>query len=69
MSALRKLVDCDGTPRVTLDKGELDLDGVLDDGEIPTDQHMHVQRLGRGVYVVRAIDDDGIPELPERVHG
>ncbi|MBP1921834.1 hypothetical protein J2751_000831 [Halorubrum alkaliphilum] len=67
MSSLRKLVDCDGTPRVTLDKGELGVDGVLDEGEIPADQHMHVQRLSRGVYVVRAVDDDGIPELPEVV--
>ncbi|MWV63304.1 hypothetical protein GRS48_00450 [Halorubrum sp. JWXQ-INN 858] len=64
MSSLRKLVDCDGTPRVTLDKGELGMDGVLDDGEIPNDQRMHVQRLDRGVYVVRAVTDGGIPELP-----
>ncbi len=67
MSAIRKLVDCDGTPRVTLDKGELGMDGVLSDGEIPNDQRMHVQRLDRGVYVVRAVTDGGIPELPESV--
>ncbi|SNR49219.1 hypothetical protein [Halorubrum vacuolatum] len=64
MSSLRKLVDCDGTPRVTLDKGELGMDGVLDDGQIPDDQRMHVQRLDRGVYVVRAVSDGRIPELP-----
>ena len=67
MSSLRKLVDCDGTPRVTLDKGELGMDGVLVDGEIPNDQRMHVQRLDRGVYVVRAVTDGGIPELPEGI--
>jgi len=67
MSSLRKLVDCDGTPRVTLDKGELGMDGVLDEGEIPADQRMHVQRLGRGVYVVRAVADGTIPDLPEGI--
>ena len=38
--------------------------GVLDAGEIPADQRMHVQRLDRGVYVVRAVSDGRIPELP-----
>lgn len=52
---------------MTLDKGELGMDGVLSDGEIPNDQRMHVQRLDRGVYVVRAVTDGGIPELPESV--
>ena len=52
---------------MTLDKGELGMDGVLDEGEIPRDQRMHVQRLGRGVYVVRAVTDGGIPELPEGI--
>jgi len=47
MSSLPKLVDCDGTPRVTLDKGELAMDGVLDEGEIPAEQRMHVRPSGR----------------------
>ena len=65
LQMLRKLIDRDGTPTVSLDKDVLELDGVMEDGEIPDNQRVHVQRRGQGVYVVRAVDENGIPELPE----
>jgi hypothetical protein len=39
------------------------MDGIPDNGEIPTEQRMHIQRLNRGVYVVRAVTDGTIPDL------
>lgn len=66
MSPLRKLGDRDGTPCITLENGEIGLGGVLDERESDSDgSAYHIQRLSRGVYVVRAVDDDGIPELLE----
>ncbi|SNZ06474.1 hypothetical protein SAMN06269185_1183 [Natronoarchaeum philippinense] len=60
----RKLCDRDGTPMVSLDKGELRLDGIVDaDGEIPEDQKMYVNRVAEGAYLVRAVDGDDIPEV------
>ncbi|GGC52334.1 MULTISPECIES: hypothetical protein [Haloferax] len=62
----RKLCDREGTPTVSLDKDELRMDGVLDeDGVVPDDQEMHIQRVGKRSYLVRAVDSDGIPELDE----
>ena len=46
---IRKLCDRDGTPTISLDKGDLRLDGIVgSDGSIQGEQEMHVQRLGRG---------------------
>jgi len=62
----RKLRNHDGTPIVALDKDELQMDGVLGmDGEIPDGQSMHIQRVGKRAWVIRAVNDDGIPELGE----
>jgi len=62
----RKLRNHDGTPIVALDKDELQMDGVLGmDGEIPDEQSMHIQRVGKRAWVIRAVNDDGIPELGE----
>jgi len=44
----RKLQNHDGTPLIALDKGELEMDGVLEDGLAPDGKQMHVQRLGEG---------------------
>ncbi|QIB78816.1 hypothetical protein G3A49_11975 [Haloferax volcanii] len=56
----RKLRNHDGTPLVALDRDDLVLDGVIaadeDDREEKT---MHVQRLGKEVYVVRPVPEDG----------
>ncbi|MFC6727593.1 hypothetical protein ACFQDG_02935 [Natronoarchaeum mannanilyticum] len=62
----RKLCDRDGTPVVSLDKDELRLDGIVgDDGEIPEDQEMYIQRVDEGAYLVRAVDGDTVPEVEE----
>lgn len=62
----RKLRNHEGTPLVSLDKDELRIDGVVDEnGDIPDSQEMHVQRVGKGAYLVRAVNDHGIPELGE----
>ncbi|WP_248515956.1 hypothetical protein [Salinarchaeum laminariae] len=64
MGGLRKLSGRKGTPSVSLDKGDLELDGlVTSDGEIPDGQRMHVQRLGRRVYLVRAVEDGSVPDV------
>ena len=62
----RKLRDHDGTPLVALDKDELEMDGVItDEGQIPTDKQLHVQRLSEGSYIIRDVTEEGIAELSE----
>ncbi|AFK21246.1 hypothetical protein E6P09_17235 (plasmid) [Haloferax mediterranei ATCC 33500] len=52
----RKLRSHDGTPLVALDRDDLVLDGVISaDEDDHEEQNMHVQRLGKGVYVVRPV--------------
>ncbi|WP_081603278.1 MULTISPECIES: hypothetical protein [unclassified Haloferax] len=63
----RKLRNHDGTPLIALDKNELEMGGVLEDGTAPEGKQMHVQRLDEGVYVVRNVTDGGIAELPESI--
>jgi len=56
----RKLRNHDGTPLVALDRDDLVLDGVIvADEDEREEQSMHVQRLGKGVYVVRPVPEDG----------
>ena len=60
----RKLGNHSGTPTVSLSKDELQLDGIVtDDGEIPDDQEMYVNRIGEGAYLVRAVEDGDVPEV------
>ncbi|MFC7205279.1 hypothetical protein ACFQJC_17350 [Haloferax namakaokahaiae] len=56
----RKLRNHDGTPLVALDRDDLVLDGVIaaDENELE-EKTMHVQRLGKEVYVVRPVPEDG----------
>ena len=62
----RKLCNRDGTPTISLDRDDLRLDGVIEpDGSIPDGQEMHVQRLGPGSYLVRAVDEGTVPALEE----
>ena len=63
----RRLVDRDGSGTVTLDKGDLALDGFVDENGAIDETEMHIQRLGRGAYLVRAVDDGDVPELGELV--
>ena len=63
---MQKLQDHGGSGVVTLPRDELQKDAVLDDGEIPDEQHLDVERMGRRTYVVRIPEDDGeLPELTE----
>jgi hypothetical protein len=62
--AFRKLVERDGSGTVTPNKDDLRLDGLVDqDGRVRPDREMHVQRLGRGAYLVRAVEDGTVPEI------
>ena len=61
----RKLVERDGSGTVTLDKGDLQLDGMVDDDGSIVEQELHVQRLSKGAYLVRAVDDGTVPGLEE----
>ena len=63
----RRLVDRDGSGTVTLDKGDLALDGFVDENGEIDETEMHIQRLGRGAYLVRAVEDGNVPELGELV--
>ncbi len=48
---------------VTLPKCGLERDGVLnEDGAIPGEQNVVVDRLGRRVYLVRLVDDAQVPD-------
>jgi len=38
---------------------------LTEDGGIPAGQKMHLQRVGEGAYLVRAVKDDGLAELDD----
>jgi hypothetical protein len=62
----RTLRDHEGTPLVALDKDELAMDDVVTDDGIPDEQKMHIQRVGEGAYLVRAVDpESGLPDVTE----
>jgi len=50
---------------VTLPKDYLLRDDVLEDGDVPEEQNLVVDRLGRRAYLVRLVDDGTIPD-PEQ---
>ncbi|MFC7096061.1 hypothetical protein [Halobaculum marinum] len=55
-----------GSGLVTLPKKGLERDDVLtEDGEIPEQQNLVVDRLGRRVYLVRLVDDARVPDAEE----
>lgn len=63
----RKLRDRD-PPTVALDKGDLEVDDVLDEsGDVPDDQRVHYQRLAPRVYVIRVPRGGTIPEFQEQL--
>jgi hypothetical protein len=62
----RKLRDRGGTPAVSLVKDHLRRDGLLEDGKIPEDLEVYVERVDNGAYLVRAVSPDGdLPNLDE----
>ena len=63
----RKIVERDGSGTVTLDKQDLRLDGVIDEEGNFTEKEVHVQRLARGAYIVRAVENGQVPALEELV--
>lgn len=63
---MRKLRDDGGSGLVTIPKKYLERDDVLDeDGTVPEEQRLTVDRLGRRAYLVRLTDDGSLPELHE----
>lgn len=50
---------------VTIPKQFLDRDDVLQDGEIPEEHQLVVDRLGHRTYSVRLVDCGSVPELEE----
>ncbi len=63
----RKLVERDGIGTVTLDKGDLALDGYVDENGTIEETEVHVQRLDQGTYLVRAVDDGEVAELDKLI--
>ncbi|QCJ48536.1 hypothetical protein FCF25_08985 [Haloprofundus sp. MHR1] len=47
-----------------IEKDWLRRDGLLVNGEVPEGREVYTDRLGKGVYLVRAVDGD-VPELEE----
>jgi len=63
---MQKLRGDGGSGMATIPKKYLERDGVLDeDGELPEEQRLTVDRLGRRAYLVRLTDGGEIPELHE----
>ncbi|QCC47528.1 hypothetical protein [Halobellus limi] len=63
---MQKLRDDNGSGLVTIPKNFLERDDVFDDdGEVPDEQNLTVDRLGERTYVVRLVDDGHYPDLIE----
>jgi len=63
---MQKLQDHGGSGLVTIPKGLLEIDGVLEDGDIPDEQCVDVDRLGERTYMVRLTSGAGdLPDLQE----
>lgn len=61
-----KLCVRSGSGYVSLPKDDLRMDGLLDeDGDVVEGREMHVQRAGDGTFIVRVVEDGGVPELEE----
>lgn len=60
---MQKLRNDSGSGLVTIPKGFLEQDDVLEDGEVPTELQLNVERLGRRAYVVRLTEDGQLPDL------
>ncbi|QKY20607.1 hypothetical protein B4589_009535 [Halolamina sp. CBA1230] len=47
---------------VTIPRHYLSKDRVLDDGDVPDEQQVDVERLGERAYLVRIPDDGSLPD-------
>lgn len=50
---------------VTIPRNYLEKDDVLEEGEVPDEQQVDVDRLGRRCYLIRITDDGSLPEAHE----
>jgi len=63
---LRNVTTNGNNARVTLTKDDLREDGLFEDGELPDELTVSVNRAAERTYVVRIPDDDGtLPALEE----
>lgn len=62
---MQKLRDDGSSGLVTIPKRYLDKDDVLEDGGIPEEIAVDVERLDRRTYAVRIAEDGDFPELRE----
>ncbi|SFR31174.1 hypothetical protein [Halorubrum sodomense] len=63
---MQKLQNHGGSGVVTIPRDDLEKDDLLDEGELPDEQHLDVDRLGRRTYVVRIPEEGGnLPELAQ----
>ena len=63
---MQKLQNHGGSGVVTIPRDDLEKDGLLEEGELPDEQHLDVNRLGHRAYVVRIPEEDGdLPELAQ----
>lgn len=62
---MQTLQDKSGSGVVTIPRGDLDRDDILVDGDVPDEQCVDVERLGRRAYVVRFPENGQLPELAE----
>lgn len=63
---MRKLqvADQGSSGKVTLDKEDLEFDGLVVDGAVRDDLHVKLKHVGRGVFKVIILDDDLTPFDP-----
>ncbi|WP_373190080.1 hypothetical protein [Halolamina sp.] len=50
---------------VTLPRQYLQKDGVLEDGDVPDERQVDVERLGERAYLVRVAEDGSLPDAQE----
>jgi hypothetical protein len=62
---MQKLQNHGGSGVVTIPRDDLEKDGVLEDGDLPEEQHLDVERMGRRTYVVRIPEEGDLPELAQ----
>lgn len=62
---MQKLQNHGGSGVVTIPRDDLEKDGVLENDDLPDEQHLDVERMGRRTYVVRIPEEGDLPELAQ----